>query len=167
MRQIFRGVHSSGFTSIIPRSASEDSFFVREADAQKITLYKSGPQEEVSVPTNRVTEILDVGDDEPKTVVLNGRLQHITTKWRWQFFNEKPDPTSEHGFFKHSHPQDPEVRELVSKLSGRFDFYWGAIDEVLVYIHKGWVVCYGEDGRCFIIPDSYRDTILMAKRKQA
>lgn len=91
---------------IIPRSASEDLFLIREADAQKITLHKIGPQEDVSVPTNRVTEFLDVGTDGPKILVLNGRLQHITTQWQWRFFEDKPDASSEHGFAKQSHTQD-------------------------------------------------------------
>jgi hypothetical protein len=37
-------------TPIIPRSASEDSFLVREADAQKVVLHKTGPQEDVYQP---------------------------------------------------------------------------------------------------------------------
>jgi hypothetical protein len=98
--------------------------------------------------------------------VLNGRLQHITTKWQWRFFEDKPDASSEHGFAKHSHTQDPEIGELISRLSGRFDFYWGAVDQVPVYLQREWVVCYAEQGRCFIISDPYRDTILMAKRKK-
>ena len=152
-------------TPIIPRYSAGDCFLVRGADEKKTDLYKSGVTEDVSVPTNRIMEILDTGSDDPKTIVLNGRLQHVTPKWRWQFFEEKPDPTSEHGFAKQSHPQDPEVRELTAKLAGRFDFYWGAVDEVSMYLQKGWVVYYAEHGRCFLVPDRPRDLILMAKRK--
>jgi hypothetical protein len=153
-------------TPIIPRYSSEDIFLVRAADEKTTDLYKSGVQEDVSVPTNRITEILDTGSNSPKTIVLNGRLQHITPTWRWKFFEEKPDPASEHGFAKRSHPQDPEVRELIKRLAGRFDFYWGAVDEIPMYIQKGWVVSYLGDGRYFLIPDRLRDTILMARRKQ-
>jgi hypothetical protein len=151
-------------TPIVPRHSFDDLFLIRGADEKKTDLYKSGVQEDVSVPTNRITEILDTGS--AKTIVLNGRLQHITPAWRWRFFEEKPDPTSEHGFAKRSHPQDPEVRELTTRLARRFDFYWGAVEEGPMYIQKGWVVCYAEDGRYFLIPDRVRDTILMARRKQ-
>jgi hypothetical protein len=152
-------------TLVVPRSSSGDLFRVRDANPQNVTLYKTGPQEEICVPTGRITEILDTGADAPKVLVLNGRLQHVTSMWRWQFFEDRPDPNSENGFARNSNLRDPVVLELIERLKGQCEFYWGAVDELPVYVQKGWVVCYNDEGRYFFIRDSVRDLILVAKRK--
>jgi hypothetical protein len=36
-------------------------------------------------------EILDADPNEPEVLILNGRLQHVTEKWQWLFFEDKPD----------------------------------------------------------------------------
>jgi hypothetical protein len=154
-------------TPVVPRSASGDSFLVRDANPQTVTLYKTGPQEEISVPTSRVREILDTGADAPRVLVLDGRLQHVTSKWRWHFFEDRPDPNSDNGFARNSNLRDPVALELMERLKGRCEFYWGAVDEVPVYMQKGWVVCYDDEGRFFFIRDPVRDLILVTRRKQA
>lgn len=152
-------------TPIVPRSSPGVLFLVREANPQNVTLYKIGTQEKVCVPTSRITEILDTGAGAPRVLVLNGRLLLVTSKWRWQFFEDRPDPNSENGFARNSSLRDPVVLEFIERLKGRCDFYWGAVDELPTYMQKGYVVCYDDDGRFFFIRDSVRDLILVARRK--
>lgn len=152
-------------TPIVPRTSSTDLFQVRQADPHIVTLYKTESQETISIPTNRLKEILDTGADMPKVLVLDGRLQHITSNWRWIFFEDKPDPSSELGFVRPSSLSDPRVLALTESLRTRLDFYWSAVEEVQTLMPKGWVVCYDDDGRCFFIRDPVRDTILIVKRK--
>lgn len=152
-------------TPVVPHSSSGNLFRVQDANPQNVTIYKTGPQEEICVPTSRITEILDTGAAAPKVLVLNGRLQHVTSKWCWQFFEDRHDPNSENGFARNSNLRDPVVLELIERLKGRCEFYWGAVDELPVYVQKGWVVCYDDEGRFFFIRDPVRNLILVAKRK--
>lgn len=150
---------------IMPRVAFRDSFLVIEANAQTVTLRKTDSNETVHIPTDRVVEILQSNPNLPKTLVLNGRLQHVTEKWQWLFFEGKPDSKSELGFVKQSNLQDPIVLALTDRLKGTFEFQWGAVDEISIHRQSGYVVFYDDEGYCFVAPDRYRDTILLAKRK--
>jgi hypothetical protein len=150
---------------IMPRAAFRDLFLVVEANAQTVALCKTGVNETVHIPTDRIIEILDSNPNVPRVLVLNGRLQHVTEKWQWLFFEDKPDTNSELGFVKRSNPQDPIVLDLTERLKGRLEFRWGAVDELSIYRQKGYVAFYDGEGYCFVAPDRYRDTILLAKRK--
>jgi hypothetical protein len=150
---------------VMPRVAFRDSFVVVEANAQTVTLCKTGSNETVHIPAGRIVEILQSNPNLPKTLVLNGRLQHVTEKWQWLFFEDKPDTKSELGFVKQSNLQDPVVLALTDRLKGRFEFQWGAVDEISIHRQNGYVVFYDEEGYCFVAPDRYRDAILLAKRK--
>jgi hypothetical protein len=150
---------------VMPRVAFRDSFLVVEATAQTVTLCKTGLNETVHIPTDRVIEILESNPNVPKVLVLNGRLQHVTEKWQWLFFEDEPDANSELGFVKQSNLQDPVALALIDRLKGRFEFHWGAVDEISVHRQNGYVVFYDDEGRCFRVPDRDRDMILMAKRK--
>jgi hypothetical protein len=152
-------------TPIVPRTSFRDSFLVVEANSQTVVLYKTGLNETVHVPTSRIAEIHDADPNEPNALILKGRLQHVTTKWQWLFFEDKPDANSELGFVRESNPLDPNVVGLIDSLRGKLEFHWGTVDELSIYSQKGWVVFYDDEGRCFRVPDRDRDTILMAKRK--
>jgi len=152
-------------TPIMPRVAFRDSFLVVEATAQTVTLCKTGLNETVDIPTRRIIEILETNPNVPKTLVLDGRLQHVTEKSQWLFFEDKPDAKSELGFVKQSDLQDPIVLALTDRLKGTFEFHWGAVDEISVHRQNGSIVFYDDEGYCFVAPDRYRDTILLAKRK--
>ena len=152
-------------TPIVPRTSFRDPFLVVEANSQTVTLYKTGPQETVYVPTSRITEILDADPNEPKVLILNGRLQHVTEKWQWLFFEDGPDANSELGFVRQSNPLDPNLVGLIDRLKRKLEFHWGAVDELSNYRQQGWVVFYDDEGQCFRVPDRDRDTILIAKRK--
>ena len=151
---------------IVPRTLSGDTFRIEAANPQTITLYKFGPQETVTIPTSRVKEILHMEDESSNILVLDGRLQHVSTKWRWIFFEDKPDSNLELGCVKNVSVNDDNVKVLIGKLQNRFDFYWGAVDEISSYLHKQYFVFYGDDGRCFYIKDRIRDTVLIAKLKE-
>lgn len=150
---------------VMPRVAFRDSFRVVEVNAQTVTVCKTGSTETVRIPTDRVVEILQNNPNLPKTLVLNGRLQHVTEKWQWLFFEAKPDTKSELGFVKQSNLQDPVVVGLTDRLKGTFEFQWGAVDEISIHRQNGYVVFYDDEGYCFVAPDRYRDTILLAKRR--
>lgn len=150
---------------IMPRAAFRDVFHVVEANAETVTLYKTGVNESVRIPADRIIEIAGSNPNLPKTLVLNGRLQHVTEKWQWLFFEDKPDTNSELGFVRQSGPQDPVVLNLIERLKGSLEFHWGAVDELSIYRQKGYVAFYDDEGYCFVAPDRYRDTILLAKRK--
>jgi len=150
---------------IVPRTSFRDSFLVVEANSETVVLYKIGLNERVHVPTSRIAEIHDADPNEPKVLILNGRLQHVTEKWQWLFFEDKPDPNSELGFVRQANPLDPNVVGLIDRLKGKFDFQWGAVDELSNYRQQGWVVFYDDEGQCFRVPDRDRDTILITKRK--
>lgn len=150
---------------IMPRAAFRDVFQVVEANAQTVALYKTGVNETVRIPTDRIVEIVASNPNLPKVLMLNGRLQHVTEKWEWVFLEAKPDTNSELGFVKQSNPQDPIVLEITERLKGRLEFHWGAVDELSIYRQQGYVAFYDDEGYCFVAPDRYRDTILLAKRK--
>ena len=150
---------------IVPRTSFRDSFLVVEANSQTVVLYKTGLNETVHVPTRRIIEILDADPNEPEVLILNGRLQHVTEKWQWLFFEDKPDANSELGLVRQSNPLDPNVVGLIDRLKGKLEFHWGTVDELSIYGQKGWVVFYDDEGRCFLVPDRDRDRILIAKRK--
>src|ERR1700758_3557447 len=103
---------------IVPRTSFRDPFLVVEANSQTVVLYKTGLNETIRVPTNRITEILCVDPNEPKVLMLNGHLQHVTTKWQWLFFEDKPDPNSELGFVTQANPLDANVVRLIDRLKG-------------------------------------------------
>ena len=149
---------------IMPRAAFRDLFLVIDVNAETVALRKTGVNETVHIPTARIIEILESNPNVPKVLVLNGRLQHVTEKWQWVFFEDTPDTNSELGFVKQSNLQDPIVLALTDRLKGRFEFHWGAVDEISVHRHNGYVVFYDDEGYCFVAPDRYRDTILLAKR---
>lgn len=53
-------------------------------------IFRKGGIEDISVPIERIGEVLDPRPDEPALVVLVGRLQWLTFDQRWRFFLEKP-----------------------------------------------------------------------------
>jgi hypothetical protein len=150
---------------IMPRAAFRDLFLVIEVNAETVALRKTDASETIHIPTARIIEILESNPNVPKVLVLNGRLQHVTEKWQWVCFEDKPDANSELGFVKQSSLQDPVAVALIDRLKGRFEFNWGAVDEISVHRQNGYVVFYDDEGYCFVAPDRYRDTILLAKRK--
>jgi hypothetical protein len=150
---------------IMPRAAFRDPFLVVEANAQTVALYKTGVNETVHLPTDRIVEILDNNPNVPKVLVLNGRLQHVTEKWQWLFFENKPDTNSELGFVKQADPQDRIILDLIERLNAGLEFCWAPVDELSIYRQRGYVAFYDDGGYCFVAPDRYRDTILLAKRK--
>ena len=124
-------------TPIYPLDASQDEFQIANVNPETMTLQKVSLGQSVFVPVSRVKEILVRGGGARNKLVLSGRMQLVTLQRIWSFFDEKPPVNSQYGFEKHSNPSDPRVAKLTSTHGGRFDFYWGAVDELPSYESKG------------------------------
>ena len=67
-----------------------NSFRVSEVTATTVTFRKGSNGQSVSIPVQRIAEVLEIGSADISTVVLSGRLQWLTIPETWAFFTEKP-----------------------------------------------------------------------------
>ncbi len=74
-----------------------NSFLVSEVTATTVT-FRKGTGQDVSVPAQRIAEVLEVGSAGIPTVLLGGRLQCLTLPLIWGFFTEKPSDDDPLGF---------------------------------------------------------------------
>jgi hypothetical protein len=66
-----------------------NSFRVYSVEHAAVVFTKSNG-ENITVPVERIEDVLDSGASESAIVQLNGRLQWLTLRERWRFFPEKP-----------------------------------------------------------------------------
>jgi len=120
------------------------SFRVRSVDAGVVTLEKDSNRQTLTVPLQRIEDVLAGGPDEQPTLLLNGRLQWITVPQVWRFFPEKPlpgDPTGL-GFAKERARDNPGVPPKIAQFVG-----WSLPQNIPGYLAGGRAVFYDEDGK--------------------
>jgi len=152
----------------IPRFAERDMFSIRELTNDALTVEKESTDEALSIPASRISDILfhDSKADTP-VLVLDGRLQWLSTIQRWRFFPEKPDAASPLGFSKPSVTSDPTAARLCAELQRKgFTMGWAAEAEIPGKQNGAYQVVYDDDGRYFKIEDRVRDLALVAQTPQ-
>jgi Domain of unknown function (DUF4062) len=136
----------------IPRFAERDVFNIEEMNAKTVVVAKHSTAESLEIPTGRISEILFFGD--MPSLILDGRLQWVSTIERWRFFPEKPEERSALGFSKLSTPQDPHAETLANKLRSKgYQPGWAAEVEVPSKQSPSYQVVYDEDGHFFRIAE--------------
>lgn len=166
LRQIAERKTHVHINPAIPRFAERQTFHVQEMNQKSVVVVKHTTNESLDIPTARISEILSYGDNEKPTLILDGRVQYVSTIQRWRFFPETPDPASPLGFSKPSTLQDPRAMELVTELRKRgYEPGWADELEVPSKQNPEYQVVYDEDGCCFRIADPIRSLILIAQRR--
>lgn len=69
---------------------SDNIFWVKQVQAQTVIFERRSSKQTLGVPLQRVSEILEQGNDELPEVAINGRLQWLTIKREWKFFPVAP-----------------------------------------------------------------------------
>jgi hypothetical protein len=121
-----------------------NSFQVRSVDAGVVTLEKDSNRQSLTVPLQRIEDVLAGGPDEQPTLLLNGRLQWITVPQVWRFFPEKPLPGDARGlgFAKERARGNPGVPAKVAPWVG-----WSLPQNLPERLAEGRAVFYDEDGK--------------------
>lgn len=145
---------------IIPVTCAQDLFQVEEASADTVTLTKLTSNHIVRLPTGRAEEIIHLGDDQPPTLLLDGRLQWITPTLSWLFFEERPDPNSLLGFAKMAQLNDSRAEAIKGKFPN-CRFYWDLETNLSGRLADGWKVVYDTDGRYFRIRTRPADLVFI------
>jgi hypothetical protein len=120
-----------------------NSFHVRSVESGVVTLEKDSNQQTLTVPAQRVEDVLAGGSEETPMLLLNGRLQWITVPGIWRFFPEKPLPgdAARLGFAKERARNDPGVPPQIAARCG-----WSLPVHVHSHLAEGRAVFYDEDG---------------------
>jgi hypothetical protein len=142
-----------------------DRFSVTEANDGTLRLEKESSDQQVTIPLQRVAEILRTGTIEPPTVMLNGRLQWLTLSQEWQFFPEPPDHLDGSGLGvpRDSSPRDPFVASLDQQLALRgLHLLWSHRDKLAERLNaKTHEVFYDTDGRYLRLRGPDHESILL------
>jgi hypothetical protein len=121
-----------------------NSFRVKSVDSGVVTLEKDSNRQTLTVPLQRIEDVLVGGPNEAPTLLLKGRLQWITVPEVWRFFPEKPLPTDPTGlgFAKERDRNNPGVPPRVA---GRVA--WTLPQNLSTRLAEGRAVFYDEDGK--------------------
>jgi len=155
-------------TPISPPTAASLEFQIVEIQAETVSLRRFGGSEQlVTVPRQRIQEVVELGAHRPKLLVLNGRMQWTEPHHVWQFFPEPPTSAEQKalGFGKPSALQDPAATALARSITQhRGEAAWRRISDIPRWLGNGWEIVYDSDGQYFRIPDRTGDLILVMKR---
>ena len=121
-----------------------NSFHVKSINSGVITLEKDSNRQTLTVPVQRIEDVLVGGPNETPTLLLNGRLQWITVPEVWRFFPEKPFPgdAAGFGFAKVRSREDPGVPPQIASRCG-----WSLPERIPAHLAEGGAVFYDEDGK--------------------
>ena len=121
-----------------------NSFRVKSVESGIVTFGKASNGQALTVPAQRIDDILIVGQSEPPTVLLSGRLQWITLPEVWRFFPDPP-PTNDSaglGFGKETARNNPGVAPALAARC-----VWSSPANVADRLRDGYEVLYDEDGK--------------------
>ncbi len=143
LRTVARNHTAVRIVPMVP-ACQYNSFRVKSVDAGVVMLEKDSNRQSLTVPVQRVDDVLAGGPDEAPTLLLNGRLQWITEPEVWRFFPEKPLPgdASGLGFPKESARNNPGVSARIAARVG-----WSNPNNVASRLAEGYAVFYDEDGK--------------------
>ena len=126
-----------------------NQFIVCEATSETVRLEKHGTGHSVAIPKSRVADLLVTGDDEPPTLILEGRLQWITLQEKWRFFPEKP-PTDDPyrlGVRRASRLRGTRADAISDLLkNGGWEPAWKRTENIDEFVARGGEVYYNDDG---------------------
>ena len=121
-----------------------NSFGVKTIEPSVVTLEKESNHQTLTVPAQRVEDLLIGGQNEQPTVLLSGRLQWITLPEIWRFFPDPPPAGDSTGFgFGKERPRNnPGVGRPLEAC-----FVWSSRGNIAGRLHDGYEVFYDEDGK--------------------
>jgi hypothetical protein len=121
-----------------------NAFRVKSIDSGVVTVEKESNRQTLTVPAQRIGDVLAGAPNESPTVLLNGRLQWITAPQVWRFFPEKPpqNDTLGLGFGKERPRSDPGVPPQVASRCA-----WSLPGNIAARLRDGCAVFYDEDGK--------------------
>ena len=132
--------------SILPMvpECQYNSFHVKSVESGVVTLNKGSNGQTLTVPVQRIEDVLAGGPDEAPTLLLNGRLQWITVPEVWRYFPEKPLPgdAAGLGFAKERARNNPGVPAQFAPHVG-----WTLPKNLSARVADGRAVFYDEDGK--------------------
>ena len=152
---------------IIPQNREMDEFQIEAASEKTVSLIKLSSGHYIEFPMPRVQEVLFTTDNEPPTIILNGRLQWVSVTASWRFFPESPRIDREKflGFEKPSSLNDNRVRALQQELGPKgVRFHFSHEANVSFSESKGWEIFFDTDGRLFRIVNGSESLVLMGLR---
>jgi hypothetical protein len=76
-------------TPIFPVQCAKDEFHLTEQDAQNLQVSKSSGHQ-IRIPRALIRHVLHGDYHEPATIVLDGRLQWLSSSRSWKVFPEAP-----------------------------------------------------------------------------
>ena len=121
-----------------------NSFRVKNVESGVVTFEKDSNRQSLTVPSQRIQDVLGAAPNESPTVLLGGRLQWITLPEVWRFFPEKPAPndTAGLGFRKDRHRSDPGVPPQLQCRCA-----WSLPANIAARLQDGYSVFYDKDGK--------------------
>lgn len=145
----------------IPRGAEQDLYDVGRVGPNFIELFKESNQQTVEIPATGVGIVHK--NVQRFTIVLQGRMQWVTPKQRWEFFPEGvPDGDDYYlGLRKPAAMNEPRVLELQALRNSACR--WTRADKIARFLGQGWHVIYDADGRYFRVPGRDVDLIFMSQ----
>jgi hypothetical protein len=150
---------------MVPAFPGEYTFHVESLDQKTLTVHLHCTRESIDIPVSRVSEILTYGDREASVLLLDGRLQWITTIQRWRFFPEKTELTAPLGLYKRSRLDDKRAQELSNYFRERgWQPGWAFEGDVPSKINASYQPFYDDDGRYFKVPDHPDNLVLIVQR---
>ncbi len=146
LAQLRSYIGSCTLVRILPMvpACEHNSFRVKSVESRVVTFEKDSNRQTLTVPAQRIDDLLGAGPNELPTVLLKGRLQWITLPEVWRFIPEQPpsnDPAGL-GFGKERPRNNPGV---ASPLDSRC--IWSKPDNVAMRLREGYEVFYDEDGK--------------------
>ncbi|MGB2678508.1 MAG: DUF4062 domain-containing protein [Candidatus Acidiferrum sp.] len=150
---------------MVPSFPGEYRFHIEGLDQKTVTVKLHATRESISLPVLRVSEILNFGDREAPILLLDGRLQWLTTIQRWRFFPEDVGTGTPLGLHKPSRLDDKRAIELTDYFRKReFQPGWAYEGDAPSKINAAYQPVYDDDGRYFRIPDRPDNLVLIVQR---
>lgn len=165
LRQLANNKRHIRIQPMVPTFPGEYTFHIEEMDEKNLTVHLHSTRESIVIPAHRVREVLDFGERERPILVLNGRIQWITTIQRWRFCQEDADPDSILGVHKDTTPNDNRAKEICERLRKQdFQPGWAYEHEVPGKINASYQPVYDDDGRYFRSLDRPYNLVLVVQR---
>lgn len=165
LRQLGKSKRHVRIQPMVPTFPGEYTFEIEKMDDKNLTVQLHRTHECIVIPVRRVVEVLDFGDRELPILLLNGRMQWITTIQRWRFRQEEADADSLLGIHKDTTQSDARAKEICEHLR-RQDFQpgWAYEREVPGKINATFQPVYDDDGRYFRVLDRPDNLVLIVQR---
>jgi hypothetical protein len=140
-----------------------DLFTVREFGNSAFVLSKLSTNQEVTIPSQKIIEVLYTDARQPPTLNLDGRLQWLTRLETWNFLTDRPENNDglRIGIPKETSMRDPHVARLSEEFGKRgLKLAWSLRDNLVKGLGaKTHEVFYDDDG--FYLRSSGSDNLIL------